>query len=323
MTAVRVAVVQATTRLSDPLGAIDLVATWSAQAAGEGAELVVFPESFVGGYPKGSDFGAVVGRRTPDGRSAFQRYFDGSVTVPGPETDQLAQIAAHNGIHLVVGVIERDGSTLYCSVLTFDPAGTLLGTRRKLMGVAAERLLFGWGDGSSLTVYDTTLGRMGTLMCWENLMPAARMAMYAQGIQLYCAPTAVGTDVDVATTRHIAREGRCFVLAANMYLTPADFPDDYRPAELDGSAEISTSHGGSMIVGPNGDVLAGPVWDEQAVLIADIDLDDCARWKYDFDVTGHFARPDLFHLTVDRTARNAVRDLAEPVAERQETLTWQ
>lgn len=322
MTAVRVAVVQATTRLSDPPSAIEIVATWSTQAAAEGATLVVFPESFVGGYPKGSDFGAVVGRRTPEGRRAFVRYFEGAVTVPGPETDQLSQVARRNGIHLVVGVIERDGSTLYCSVLTFDAAGTLLGTRRKLMGVAAERLLFGWGDGSSLTVHDTALGRVGTLMCWENLMPAARMTMYAQGIQLYCAPTAVGTDVDVATARHIAREGRCFVLAANMYLTPADFPEDFRPAELDGSAEISASHGGSVIVGPDGGVLAGPVWDEQSLLVADVDLDECARWKYDFDVAGHFARPDLFHLTVDRTVRQAVGDLGGST-ELQESLTWQ
>jgi len=322
MTTVRVAVVQATTRLSDPQAAIEIVATWTAQAAAEGAGLAVFPESFVGGYPKGSDFGAVVGRRTPEGRSAFERYFAGAITVPGPETYQLADIAQCNNIHLVVGVIERDGSTLYCSVLTFDAAGALLGTRRKLMGVAAERLLFGWGDGSSLTVHNTALGRLGTLMCWENLMPAARMTMYAQGIQLYCAPTAVGTDVDVATARHIAREGRCFVLSANMYLTPADFPDDHLLAEADRSAEMCTSHGGSVIVGPAGEVLAGPVWDHQAILIAELDLDDCARWKYDFDVAGHFARPDVFHLTVDRTARQSVGELGGST-ERQEYLTWQ
>ncbi|RYF60953.1 MAG: carbon-nitrogen hydrolase family protein [Comamonadaceae bacterium] len=310
MTTTRAAVIQAATRPFDPHGALDLVAAWTEKAAAERSQLVVFPEAFVGGYPKGSDFGTVVGFRTTEGREAYRAYFESSITVPGPEVDILASISRDTGTYLIVGVIERDGSTLYCSILSFDPEGRLLGKRRKLIGVGTERLIFGWGDGSGLTVHDTPAGRLGTLMCWENLMPAARMAMYTQEVQIYCAPTAVGTPIDVSTARHIAREGRCFVLAAHMYMREWDnFPSHYQPAHADGSG-LGTSRGGSTIVGPNGDVLAGPIWDEEAMLIADLDLDEIIRWKYDFDVVGHFARPDIFTLAVDRTPRAAVNNRA-------------
>lgn len=306
----RVAVVQAATRLSDPQAAIDLVAEWTRRASSQGAELVVFPESFVGGYPKGSDFGAVVGQRTAAGREQYRSFVAGAIAVPGPETDRLSEIAAESHILLVVGVIELGSDTLYCSILTFDADGALLGKRRKLMGVASERLLFGWGDGSTLDVHETSLGRIGTLMCWENLMPAARLAMYGQGVELYCAPTAVGGDVDVATARHIAREGRCFVLAANAVMDQADFPTDYAPLRGPDDSVV-VSHGGSVITGPNGDIIAGPIWDEEALLVADVDLDDIIRWKYDFDVVGHFSRPDIFRLHVDRTRREPTRDITE------------
>ncbi|RBQ18005.1 nitrilase [Spongiactinospora rosea] len=305
MPATRVAVIQAATRLFDPWHAIDLVAGWTARAAAQRARLVVFPESFVGGYPKGSDFGAVIGRRSAEGREEYRRYFESAVEVPGPAADALGRIAADAGTVLVVGVIERDGSTLYCAMLTFGPDGALLGKRRKLLGVGAERLLFGWGDASTLDVHPTDAGRVGTVMCWENLMPAVRMAMYAQDVQIYCAPTAVGTELDVVTARHIAREGRCFVLAANQVMRVADYPPGYLPATGPGRGTV-ISRGGSVIAGPDGGVLAGPVWDEQTMLLADLDLDEIPRWKYDFDVTGHFARPDLFRLTVDRSVRSAV-----------------
>lgn len=303
----RVAVVQAATSAFDSWGAVELVEKWTRKAAKEGAQLVVFPESFIGGYPKGSDFGAVVGQRTPEGREAFRVYFESAIAVPGPQVERLTEIARNSSVYMIVGVIEREGNTLYCSILTISPQGSIINKRRKLMGVGTERLLFGWGDGSTLNVLETPLGLLGTLMCWENLMPAARMALYGQGIQIYCAPTAVGSDVDIASARHIAREGRCFVLAAHLLVNESSFPNDYPPLGSTPAERIRSS-GGSAIVGPNGEVLEGPIWDDEALLVADVDLDEIVRWKYDFDVTGHFARPDLFTLNIDRTRRPVVVD---------------
>lgn len=302
---VRAAVVQAATAVFDSAGAVGLVEQWAAQAANEGVQLAVFPEAFVGGYPRGSTFGAVVGSRSDAGREEFRRYFDAAVTVPGPVTDALGAVAARHGLHLVVGVIEREGGTLYCSVVFLAPNGTLLGKRRKLMPTGSERLIWGFGDGSTMRVYDTSIGRLGAVICWENLMPAARMAMYDQGIELYCAPTADGRDSHHATMRHIAQEGRCFVLAANQVTRVADFPSEH-PRPFGEEPDLVVCRGGSAIIGPLGQVLAGPVYDTEALLVADLDLDDLARSKFDFDVTGHYARPDIFQLSVDWSARRAV-----------------
>jgi len=301
---VRAAVVQAATTVFDSAGAVDLVEQWVTKAAAESVQLLVFPEGFVGGYPKGCTFGAVVGSRTDAGREEFRRYHSAAVMVPGPVTDRLGAIARGGDMYLVVGVIERERGTLYCTVVFLAPDGTLLGKRRKLMPTGAERLVWGFGDGSTMDVYDTTIGRLGAVICWENLMPAARMAMYAQGIELYCAPTADGRESHHATMRHIAQEGRCFVLAANQVMRVGDFPDDY-PRAFGDDAELVVSHGGSSIIGP-GQVLAGPVYDTEALLIADLDVDDLAGAKYDFDVTGHYARPDVFRLQVDWTPHPAV-----------------
>lgn len=302
---VRAAVVQSATTLFDTQGAVALVHEWAARAAAEGARLVVFPEAYVGGYPKGSTFGGVVGSRTDAGREEFARYHRSAIQVPGPVTDQLGAIAARHDLHLIVGVIERDGGTLYCAVVFLAPDGTLLGKRRKLMPTGAERMVWGFGDGSTMDVYDTALGRLGAVICWENLMPAARMAMYHQGIELYCAPTADGRDSHHATMRHIAQEGRCFVLSANQVMRVADFPADHaRPFGDDPGTVVS--RGGSSIVGPLGQVLAGPVYDDEALLVADLDLAELARAKYDFDVVGHYSRPDVFQLHVNWSPQQAV-----------------
>ena len=305
MTVTRAAVVQSRTTPFDSAGAIDLVEHWASRAAAEGAQLAVFPEAFIGGYPKGSTFGAVVGQRTPEGRDEYLRYFNGAIDVPGAETSRLCRFASKLGLYLVVGVVERGGSTLYCSALYVSPEGSLLGKRRKLMPTAAERLVWGFGDGSTMNVYDTGIGRLGAVLCWENLMPAARMAMYEQGIQLYCAPTAVGLDSHHATMRHIAQEGRCFVLAANQVMRLKDFPEGYTTVFGDDPNTL-ISTGGSSIIDPLGNVLAGPVHDEETLLVADLDLDDIVRAKYDFDVVGHYSRPDIFRLSVDRSARQPV-----------------
>jgi nitrilase len=303
---VRAAVAQATPVVFDPAATLDVVADWAARAAADGAELLVFPEAFIGGYPRGSTFGAVVGDRTPAGRDQFRRYLRAAITVPGDECRRLGRIARQAGLHLVIGIVERDGGTLYCTVLFFAPTGELLGKRRKLMPTGAERMIWGFGDGSTMNVYPTPIGRLGAVICWENLMPAARLAMYAKGIELYCAPTADGRDSHHATMRHIAQEGRCFVLAANQVTRVRDFPADHFETDPPTAPERVVSRGGSSIIGPLGQVLAGPVYDEETLLTADLDLRDIARAKYDFDVVGHYARPDVFRLLVDESPKAAV-----------------
>lgn len=302
---IKVAVAQSATTLFDSVAAVDLVAQWAERAAAQQVELLVFPEAFIGGYPRGTAFGATVGNRTNEGRELFRQYFDGAILIPGPLTDRMGEIARSHNLYLVVGVIEREATTLYCSVVFFSPDGNLLGKRRKLMPTGAERLVWGFGDGSTMNVYDTTIGRLGAVICWENLMPAARIAMYAQGIELYCAPTADGRESHHATMRHIAQEGRCFVLAANQVTRVSDFPPDF-PHGFGDDPDLFVSHGGSSIIGPLGEVLAGPVYDREILLTADIDRDDIVRAKFDFDVVGHYARPDVFRLLVDESAHPAV-----------------
>ncbi len=307
---VRAAVVQPTGMPFDASGAVRRVGELTATAARDGAQLALFPEAFVGGYPWGLVFGTSMGRRTPEGRRTWERYWTSAIEVPGPETVQLGEAAREHGLHLAVGVIERDSTfshgTLFCTLLYFSPDGSLAGTHRKLKPTAAERLIWGEGDGSTLTVLDTPLGRVGGLICWENYMPLARMAMYAKGVQIYLAPTADARERWQATLRHIALEGRCFVLGCNQVVRKRDFPRD-----LDVAAELDAwpdplCRGGSAIYSPQGDCLAGPLWDEEGVLIADLDMGEVARGKFDFDVTGHYARPDVFQLRVDEGAKAPV-----------------
>ena len=210
--------------------AVDRVCDWTEEAGKAGAELVVFPEAFVGGYPWGLVFGTAVGGRSPAGRRTFQRYMASAIAVPGPETERMAEAASEAGVFLAVGVIERDttfgGGTLFCTLLYFSPDGVLLGKHRKLKPTAAERLIWGEGDGSTLPVIETHFGTVGGLICWENYMPLARMAMYGKGVEIYLAPTADARDRWQATLRHIALEGRCFVLGCNQYVHRDMYPSD-------------------------------------------------------------------------------------------------
>jgi nitrilase len=298
MTCVRAAVVQAAPVTFDRERTLERAHDLAAEAAGQGARLIVFPEAFVAGYPRGLDFGARVGSRTAEGRELFRRYWDCSVDVPGPAADALGAAARQAGAYLVIGVVERDGGTLYCSVLFFGPDGALLGKHRKLMPTAAERLVWGFGDGSTMPVLDTPIGRLGAAICWENYMPMLRMHLYAGGVQLYCAPTADDRETWQATVRHVALEGRCFVLSCNQFARRADYPADY-PAIQGDDPEAVMSRGGSCIIDPLGRVLAGPLYDQPGILTADLDLGEVARGKYDFDVAGHYARPDVFRLVVN------------------------
>ncbi len=303
---VQAAVVQAAPIGFDREATLSKLEKLVADAAGGGAQIAVFPEGFVPAYPRGFDFETVVGQRTAEGRDQFRRYFDGAIEVPGPDVDRIAAAAGEHAIHLVVGVIERDGGTLYCTALFFRPEG-YLGKHRKLMPTAAERLIWGFGDGSTLPVYDTSLGRLGAVICWENYMPMLRMTMYAKGIQIYCAPTADSRETWLPTMRHVAMEGRCFVLSACEFLRRSDLPMDI-PNHISEEPDAIVMRGGSAIIDPLGRVLAGPCYDEETTLYAELDLDDIPRGKYDFDVAGHYARPDVFQLSVNENPQHPVSE---------------
>ena len=304
----RVAVVQAAPVVFDCTATLTRVRMLAAEAAAGGAGLVLFPEAFISGYPRGISFGTVIGNRTPEGRDHFRRYWESSIDIPGPAIDQLVDLAGELKIYLVVGVIEREGGTLYCTVVFVSPE-RYLGKHRKVMPTAAERLVWGFGDASTLPVFDTPFGRLGAVICWENYMPMLRMAMYSKDIQVYCIPTADGRESWLSTVRHIALEGRCFVLSANQFARLSDFPADI-PNELASRPDDVVCLGGSCIVGPMGNVLAGPDFSGESILYADLDLAEVARAKYDFDVAGHYARPDLFHLDIDERPRRPVNSTA-------------
>ncbi|MET9319454.1 nitrilase-related carbon-nitrogen hydrolase [Streptomyces sp. NPDC003038] len=304
MTYVTAAVVQAGSSLFDTPRTLTKAQDLISDAARQGAGVIVLPEAFLGGYPKGLDFGVTVGSRSAAGREEFRRYWDAAIDVPGPETDALAALAADLRCDLVVGAIERSGRTLHCVALFFGPGG-LLGKHRKLMPTSAERLIWGFGDGSTMPVIDTGSARLGAAICWENYMPLFRTAMYAKGVDIWCAPTVDDRETWQATVRHVALEGRCFVLSAAQYLCRADVPADVHPIQGE-EPETVLINGGSTIVSPLGEVLAGPLRGAEGVLTAELDLGELVRARFDFDVTGHYARPDVFTLHVDERIKDSV-----------------
>jgi len=294
----KVAVVQDSSVPFDAQATTDKTCQLIAQSASEGAELVVFPEAFLGTYPKGLSFDAPIGTRLPEGREDFMRYFEGAVEIDGKELQQIKESAAEHNVFVVLGVIERDGSTLYCSIAFIDPTLGLVGKRRKLMPTGAERLVWGFGDGSTLNVIKNELGNIGGVICWENYMPAIRSAMYAQGVEIYCAPTADDRDTWLSSMQHIAMEGRCYVLSACQYITRGEYGEDYRSILTDNPDDV-VMRGASVIVGPLGEVIAGPVLNQKTILYAELDRATLIKSKLDFDPVGHYSRPDVFSLHVD------------------------
>ncbi|MHA3683542.1 carbon-nitrogen hydrolase family protein [Leucobacter sp. HY1908] len=301
----KVAVVQASSVIGDTQATVAKAVELIHEVAANGAELVVFPEAFVGGYPKGDGFGTVMGSRSDAGRDAFRDYVEQAIALDGPEIEALAAAAAEAQVFVVIGVIERLGETLYCTVAMIDATLGLVGKHRKVMPTGSERLIWGFGDGSTLDVVESPVGRVGAAICWENYMPLLRQAMYAQGVQVYCAPTVDERAVWQNTMTHIALEGRTFVLSACQAV-----PIDAYPAHKKFENNIGESgwviRGGSVIIDPLGKVLAGPVYEEETVLYADIDLNEKQRGHFDLDVNGHYGRPDIFELHVNTKQQSSV-----------------
>ena len=310
MDQVKVAVVQAGSVIMDKQGCIDKAAALLKEAGQNGAQLVVFPEAFIPCYPRGMGFGAVVGSRSLEGRKDYQRYWDNAIQVPSADTDALGAAVKEAGVYCVIGVIEKDQDTsegtVFCTALYFGPDGKLLGKHRKLKPTASERLIWGEGDGSTLQVIETPFGRLGSLICWENYMPLARAAMYAQGVQIYVAPTADSRDTWFATMRHIAIEGRCFVIGCNQYSSKSDYPEDIASRDEFKDLPEEMCRGGSCVVNPLGAFVVEPVIGKETIIYADLDLGQVAQGQFDFDAMGHYSRPDVFQLIVNTKKKTNV-----------------
>ena len=299
MKSLKIGCVQATPVIFNKKKTLEKAAELIKEAASEDVKLLVFPESFIPAYPAGLGFGTVVGSRTETGRDQFREYWENSVEVAGPETERLTELAKKYDMYIVMGVTERDAisKTLYCTLLYFSPKTGLMGKHRKLKPTAAERLIWGDGNSSTLSTFDTEIGKIGGLICWENYMPLARMAMYQKGVELYVAPTADARDSWNSTMIHIAREGRCYVIGCNQIINKSDYPDHLKEHLAKDRPEL-LSRGGSVIVSPMGEVLAGPLYDEEGLLTAEASLEDLVRSKMDFDVIGHYSREDVFEFGV-------------------------
>lgn len=314
---VKVAAVQAAYVLMDQEACLAKAVDLIAEAAAEGARIVVFPEVFIPGTPIWAD-----SRPIWDGDDQwYAMLVDQAVVVPGPVTDSLGAAARAAGVYLVIGVEEREPhqATIYNTTLYIGPDGTLLGTHRKLMPTGSERTIWGMGDGSTLPVIDTPHGRLSGLTCWENRMPLARFYLYAQGVDIWTAPTLAQGDVWIATLRHIAAEGRCYVIGVNPCVhasqIPTDFPQRNDVWGVGGDPDHWVEPGNSVIIDPNGDLLAGPVRHQETILTADIDLATVRAARRKFDPAGHYNRPDIFRLTVDtRPHPPFTIDEAEPAS---------
>jgi len=297
MKASNVAVVQAQPFLFDTGKTMekmwDLVESMKTESPG----LVLFPEAFLPGYPRGLSFGAVVGSRSAEGRQQFARYYEQSIEENDPTFRELQKMARSLKADFIVGVAEKErkSGTLYCSLLYFGPEGQYLGKHRKLKPTGSERVIWGEGDGSTMPVFDSGVGVYGGLICWENYMPLARMAMYQQGVQIYLAPTADCRESWQTTLKHIALEGRCYVLGCNQLISVDAYPEDLQPLVRD----MPMCGGGSVIIAPDGRVIAGPLYNEEGILYAVIDLEEVVRGKYELDVAGHYNRPDVFSFKLN------------------------
>ncbi|MFC4094370.1 carbon-nitrogen hydrolase family protein [Euzebyella saccharophila] len=295
---IKVGVIQDNPVFFDKEKTLDKLQTLVISYANQGHELLVFPESFIPGYPRGFTFGTKVGSRSEEGRTQYAKYYENSVDLGGPDLHRLETISKENNVYLIIGITEKQNTngSLFCSMVYISPTNGYLGVHRKIKPTAAERVIWAEADGTSLVTYDTKIGKLGGLICWENYMPLARMAMFQKGVEVYIAPTADSRDNWIATLKHIALEGRCFVLGCNQYFTKEMYPKEYQ--DFPDEEESSISKGGSVIISPMGEIMAGPLLDQAGIVSAELDLNQVIRSKLDFDVIGHYAREDIFKLTV-------------------------
>ncbi len=295
---VKVGVIQESPVFFNKEQTLDKLASLVATYAKEGCELLVFPESFIPGYPRGFDFGAKVGSRSTAGRELYAHYAANSIDLESADCLRFEKLSKTYKVFLVIGITEKQhtNGSLYCSMIYISPTHGLLGVHRKIKPTGTERLIWAEAGGEGLVSFDTKIGKLGGLICWENYMPLARMSMYQKGVEIYIAPTADSRDEWTATMKHIALEGRCFVLGCNQYYTKSMYPKKYQTMVQ--TAPENLCSGGSIIVSPLGEVLAGPLFDKAGVLIAELDLEAVTKSKLDFDVIGHYARNDIFKLKV-------------------------
>ena len=295
---VKVTLIQDSPVFFDKEATLQKVERLTKEHAATGSELIIFPESFVPGYPRGFMFGTKVGSRTEAGRDLYAEYYEHSFDLESDDLPRMEQLAKEHNVYLVLGVTERKAinGTLYCSMLYISPKVGLLGVHRKIKPTGFERIIWGEAGGEGLVTFHTDIGKLGGLICWENYMPEARIAMYQKGVEIYIAPTADARDNWTATMQHIALEGRCFVLGCNQFFTKSMYSEKHQALAVDEPEMMC--RGGSVIVAPNGQILAGPLFDTPGALTATIDLHEITRSKLDFDTIGHYARPDIFTLEV-------------------------
>ena len=281
----------------DRSGTLEKLARLTEEAAGQGAELVVFPETYVSVYPSSVWAKALAGWGDSGAKAAFAALARESVEVPGEAADTLGAIAREHGVWLVTGVNELDNGTVYNALLYHAPDGSLALKHRKLVPTNHERLVWGQGDGEGLRAIETPLGRIGGLICWENYMPLARFSLYESGVEIYLASTADDGDSWQATLVHIARESRAFVVAPSHFQRASSYPEDFPLRDLLAGLDV-IGRGGSAILAPDGSYLAGPVYDEEAILYAELDLGRLFEERQRFDPAGHYHRPDVLRLEV-------------------------
>jgi len=307
----KIAIIQESPVFLDRNKTIEKAVQLIEQAASADAELVVFPEAYISGYP------AWIWRLRPGGdwsvsEELHSRLLDSSVDIDAGELGPLRDAAKNNKIAIVCGMNERDGTlskaTIYNTVVIIGTEGNILNRHRKLMPTNPERMVWGFGDGSGLNVVDTSAGRVGTLLCWENYMPLARFALYSQGVEIYVAPTYDSGDEWLGTMQHIAREGRCWVICSGVALANSDIPTDFPNREIMYPAtEEWINPGDSAVIAPGGEIVAGPMRKEKGILYAEVDSKRVGISKRDLDITGHYSRPDIFTLSVNTQPQTPIK----------------